>query len=122
MGLPENQGESQKQRSELFKACPLETLELTGCQLRDEGMQTIFQVLAAHPVIFQNLRNLKMTSNRMTEYSLQNILAFAKNFQNKKRASEFAQQGYANYNPKQLYILMRKQDVKQLPVYRDLRK
>ena len=38
MALPENQGESQKQRSELFKICPLETLELTGCQLRDEGM------------------------------------------------------------------------------------
>ena len=57
----------------------------------------------------------------MTEYSLNNLLKFAENFKNKRLPEQTDSLGYSNYNPRLLYIIMRKQDVKNIKVYRNLR-
>lgn len=71
LNLEENQALNQKKKADQVGKCALETLELTGCFLRDEGLATVLNSIIANPVIFQNLKRINLTGNRCTEFSLQ---------------------------------------------------
>ena len=65
--------ELQKQ-NEFVQRCPLEKLVMHGCILKDEGVQTLLNAIHRNPLIFENLKQLNLNANRMTEFSVNGII------------------------------------------------
>ena len=65
-----------------IKKFPLESINLAGCQLMDEGLEYLLEKLQKNPVVFANLRSINVKMNRLTVKSGEILSQFIRNFKN----------------------------------------
>lgn len=85
--VDDNFMEMQKCSDEInLKVCDLESIELTGCNLGDLGLEALLGLLMQNPFMFQKLRNVNIVANKMTSQSMQCLQVFINNFKNASKA------------------------------------
>jgi Ran GTPase-activating protein (RanGAP) involved in mRNA processing and transport len=74
--------------------CSLETLDLTGCIMKEKGITVIFTYILTCKSLFSNLHYLKLNANKVPMESLYSVLYFINEFtSNSLLKIDFQKQG-----------------------------